>query len=75
MCTISITELKQNLHKYVALSADENIIVTSHGEIVTMLSNPKGDKYDAFLALRGCLKGCIPNDDWEKELDERDMNR
>lgn len=75
MCTISITELKQNLHKYVALSADENIIVTSHGKIVTMLSNPKGDKYDAFLALRGCLKGCVPNDDWEKELDERDMSR
>ena len=75
MCTITITELKQNLHKYVALSADENIIVTSHGEIVTMLSNPKGDKYDAFLALRGCLKGCVPNDDWEKELDERDMSR
>ena len=75
MCTITITELKQNLHKYVALSADENIIVTSHGKIVTMLSNPKGDKYDAFLALRGCLKGCIPNDDWEKELDERDMSR
>lgn len=75
MCTISITELKQNLHKYVALSADEQIIVTSHGQIVTMLSNPKGDKYDNFLAMRGILKGCVPNDDYEKALDERDMNR
>lgn len=75
MRTISITELKQNLHKYVAISADEQVIVTSHGQIVTMLSNPKGDKFDNFLALEGCLKGKIPNDDWEKVLDERELNR
>lgn len=75
MCTITITELKQNLHKYVSLSANEEIIVTSHGEIVTMLSNPLAEKFDAFLSLRGILKGCVPNDDYEQALEERDMKR
>ena len=75
MCTITATELKENLHKYIEMSAKENIIVTSHGEIVTMLSNPRADKFDKFLALEGILKGCVPNDDYEKALDERDMNR
>jgi len=71
MCTITATELKQNLSKYLHLSLTEDVLITSNGEPITLLTNPKKDKYDDFLSICGTIKNC----DYEKLLDERDSKR
>ena len=73
MYTITATELKENLSKYLHLSLEEDILVTSNGKPITLLTNPKKDKYDNFLSCCGLLKDADP--DYKKLLDERDMNR
>ena len=71
MCTITATEFKQNLSKYMHLSLKEDVVVTLNGEILTMLTNPKKKAIENFLALAGS----VPNYDYEKALDERDSKR
>ena len=71
MRTITATELKENLSKYLHLSLEEDILVTSNGKPITLLTNPKKDKYDNFLACCGIIKDF----DYEKMLEERDLNR
>lgn len=71
MCTITATELKQNLSKYLHLSLSEDVLVTSNGKPLTLLTNPKKDKYDDFLSICGIIKDF----DYEKVLDERDSKR
>ena len=73
MCTITATELKENLSKYLHLSLEEDILVTSNGKPISLLTNPKKDKYDNFLACCGLLNEADP--DYEKLLDEREMKR
>lgn len=71
MCTISATELKQNLSKYLHLSLTEDVLVTSNGNPITLLTNPKKDRYDEFLSICGIAKNC----DFKKILDDRDSRR
>ena len=73
MCTITATELKENLSKYLHLSLEEDILVTSNGKPISLLTNPKKDKYDNFIACCGLLNDADP--DYEKLLDEREMKR
>lgn len=56
--SITATELKSNLGKYLALSQHEDIFITKNGKIIAKLSNPNIDR----VALAKSLVGIIPPD-------------
>lgn len=69
--TITATELKENLHKYMHLSNKEDIYVTSNGKIVTKLSNPFQDRKERLEALFDS----IPDDLTIKEAREERLSK
>ena len=52
---ITATELKQNLSKYLMLSATEDIYITKYGKIISMLSNPFQDRVEVARSLFGSV--------------------
>lgn len=65
--TITATELKENLHKYMRLSSKEDIYVTSNGKIVTKLSNPFQDRVNKMKSLFGTISNDLTLEDARKE--------
>lgn len=57
--TITATELKTNLNKYLALAETEDIFITYHGKIMAKLSIPMQDKVSAAKSLFGILSDKI----------------
>lgn len=57
--TITATELKQNLGKYLMLAAKEDIIITKNGKEMAKLSNPNVDK----IAMLDSMVGIVPEED------------
>lgn len=53
--SITATELKNNLGKYLLLSATEDIYITKNGKIVAKLTNPHQDKVEKAKSLFGIL--------------------
>lgn len=53
--SITATELKQNLGKYLLLSAKEDIYITKNGKIVAKLTNPHQNRVDMAKSLFGIL--------------------
>lgn len=53
--SITATELKKNLGKYLALSSEEDIYITRNGKVVAKLSNPFQDRVDMAKSLLGIL--------------------
>lgn len=53
--SITATELKQNLGKYLLLSAKEDILITKNGKIIAKLTNPNQNKVDTAKSLFGIL--------------------
>ncbi len=53
--SITATELKQNLGKYLLLSAKEDIYITKNGKIVAKLTNPNQNRVDIAKSLFGIL--------------------
>lgn len=53
--SITATELKQNLGKYLLLSANEDIYITKNGKIVAKLTNPHQDRVNMAKSLFGIL--------------------
>ena len=51
MMSITATELKQNLSKYLLLSMTEDIYITRNGKVVSKLTNPFQDKLNTVDAL------------------------
>ena len=49
--SITATELKQNLGKYLLLSAKEDILITKNGKIIAKLTNPNQNKVDTAKSL------------------------
>ena len=69
--SITATELKLNLGKYLLLSATEDIFITKNGKVVAKLSNPNQDRVDMAKSLFGVLPPDITIDEAKKErLDE-----
>jgi prevent-host-death family protein len=66
--SITATELKNNLGKYLLLAEKEDIFITKNGKIVAMLSNPYQDRVDMAKSLFGVLKDDIT---LEEARDER----
>lgn len=66
--SITATELKNNLGKYLILSATEDIFITRNGKIVAKLTNPYQDRVQTAKSLFGIL----PKDaDIEESKEER----
>ena len=66
--SITATELKNNLGKYLILSATEDIFITKNGKIIAKLTNPYQDRVETAKSLFGIL----PKDvDLEEAMAER----
>ena len=53
--SITATELKNNLGKYLILSATEDIFITKNGKIIAKLTNPYQDRVETAKSLFGIL--------------------
>ena len=75
MKTITATELKENLMKYMNLCQDEDVLVTKNGTPIMRLTspNPRKKSLDEFISYAGILGD--PNLDYEALLAERDNHR
>ena len=53
--SITATELKNNLSKYLLLSATEDIYITKNGKVISKLTNPFQERVDIAKSLFGIL--------------------
>ena len=53
--SITATELKNNLGKYLLLAATEDVYITQYGKIIAKLSNPFQDRMEIAESLIGIL--------------------
>ena len=68
--SITATELKNNLGKYLMLAATEDIFITRNGKVVAKLSNPHQDRVDIAKSLFGSL----PNEPTLEQAREERLN-
>ena len=69
--SITATELKVNLGKYLMIAETEDIYITRNGKIVAKLTNPYQDRVDVAKSLFGIL----PNDVTLEEAREERLNK
>ena len=65
--SITATELKLNLGKYLMLAETEDIYITRNGKVVAKLSNPFHDRVDMAKSLFGILPSDISLEESRKE--------
>ena len=65
--SITATELKKNLGKYLALSSNEDIYITWNGKVVAKLSNPFQDRVDMAKSLFGILPSDVTLEEAREE--------
>ena len=65
--SITATELKMNLGKYLTLSATEDIYITRNGKIVSKLTNPFQERVDIAKSLFGIIPSDITLDEAREE--------
>ena len=66
--SITATELKTNLGKYLALAAREEIYITQYGKVVAKLSSPFQNRVQIAESLFGALPQTTT---WEEAREER----
>ena len=69
--SITATELKNNLSKYLLLSATEDIYITRNGKVISKLTNPFQDRVD----IAKSLFGIIPPDITPEQACEERLNK
>ena len=57
--SITATELKNNLSKYLTLSTTEDVYITKNGKIIAKLSNPFQERVDIAKSLFGIIPADI----------------
>ena len=55
--SITATELKQNLSKYLLLAEKEDVYITRNGKVIAKLTTPYQDRVDMAKSLFGILPG------------------
>lgn len=65
--SITATELKTNLGKYLLLAATEDIYITRNGKIVAKLSNPYQERVEVAKSLIGILPADITLEEAREE--------
>ena len=66
--SITATELKMNLSKYLMLAEKEDIYITRNGKVVAKLTNPYQDRVDMAKSLFGVLPADITLEESTKAL-------
>lgn len=65
--SITATELKANLSKYLILSATQDIYITRNGKVISKLSNPFQQRVDIAKSLFGVLPADITAEEAREE--------
>ena len=65
--SITATELKTNLSKYLLLSATEDIYITRNGKVICKLTNPFQNRVDTAKSLFGILPDTMSLDEAREE--------
>lgn len=65
--SITATELKNNLKKYLLLASKEDVYVTRNGKVVAKLSNPYQDRLEIAESLFGILSPEVTLEDAKEE--------
>ena len=66
--SITATELKENLSKYLLLAITEDVYITKNGKVVAKLTNPFTDRVETAQSLIGILPADVT---LEEARDER----
>lgn len=66
--SVTATELKMNLGKYLMLAETEDVFITKNGKIVAKLTNPNSDRVEIAKSLFGVIP---PDVTVEEARDER----
>ena len=69
--SITATELKMNLSKYLLISATEDVYITKNGKVVAKLTSPYQDKVETAKSLIGIL----PDNETLEEAREERLNK
>ncbi len=69
--SITATELKNNLSKYLLLSATEDVYITRNGKVISKLTNPFQSRVD----IAKSLFGVIPSDITLEQAREEKLNK
>ena len=69
--TITATELKMNLDKYLLLAETEDVFITKNDKVVAKLSNPFHRRVDVANSLFGVLPATLTSEKAEKERREQ----
>lgn len=65
--SITATELKLNLGKYLLLAETEDIYITKNGKVIAKLSNPYQERVDIAKSLFGILPADITLEESRRE--------
>lgn len=65
--SITATELKMNLAKYLLLSATQDIFITKNGKVISKLTNPFQDRVDIAKSLFGVIPADMTLEEARKE--------
>lgn len=65
--SVTATELKNNLGKYLMLSATEDIFITKNGKVIAKLTNPYQDRVDKAKSLFGILPKEVSKEEAKEE--------
>ena len=69
--SITATELKMNLSKYLLLAESEDVFITRNGRVVAKLTNPYLDR----VKIANSLIGIIPDEITEEESRAERLDR
>lgn len=69
--SITATELKENLSRYLLLAATEDIYVSKNGKIICKLTNPFQEKVDTAKSLFGILPDTMTLEEAKRERVDR----
>ena len=65
--SITATELKENLSKYLLLAENEDVFITKNGKIVAKLTNPYQNRVDIAKSLFGSVPDKMTLDESREE--------
>lgn len=65
--SITATELKENLGKYLQMASTEEIFITKNGKVIAKLSNPYQDRVELAKAIAGSIPADITLEEAREE--------
>lgn len=65
--SITATELKMNLGKYLLLAETEDVFITKNGKVVAKLTNPNADRVEMAKSLFGIIHADVTVEEAREE--------